>query len=456
VDDLPPLDPGNGPTIPSPAPAPSGGAAPAPAGSPEGPPAAAPAAPPELGPPTGDNRPTSSVPAGGAVQVADLPPLEPVPSAGPSPDSPVQRAVAASVPSDSTRRDATRRDGRIQRISLQKPAGQAQDPEIPASWRQASLIAAKIGDEIITMSDLRASLSEHCRRHRIPYNELPPAEKNTLGSMLLKRLIDESLLIQEAKRTIKNPKMYDQFTQEADRFWREDVIPQLQVEFQADGEPQLREKLKEHGRSFDTISQATKRSWMAENFLHAKLKDKIKVDLPDLLKYYEAHKHDKEFDRPAENAWREIVVEVGRYPTREDARRKIEALHQSLRQGADFAALAKAQSEGPSRSREQGGLMQTSPGSYGVPAVNEALQSLAMGQVSGVLEGPSSFHIVRVEGRRGAGPAPFEELQDQIRTALQEKKYQTERAAYIRKLWDETFVSTFFDDTDSDPRRFTN
>jgi peptidyl-prolyl cis-trans isomerase SurA len=355
-----------------------------------------------------------------------------------------------------TRRAATRRDGRIQRVSLQKPAGEAQDPEIPASWRQASLIAAKIGDEIITMSDLRAALSEHCRRLRIPYNELPSEEKNTLGSMLLKRMIDESLLIQEAKRTIKSPKMYDQFTQEADRFWHEDVIPQLQVQFQADGEPQLREKLRENGRSFDTISQATRRSWMAENFLHAKLKDKIKVDLPDLLKYYEAHKHDKEFERSAEIAWREIVVETGRYPTREDARRKIEALHQSLRQGADFAALARAQSEGPSRSREQGGLMQTSPGSYGVPAVNEALQSLSTGQVSGVLEGPSSFHIVRVEGRRAAGPAPFEELQDQIRTTLQDKRYQTERAAYIRKLWDETFVSTFFDDTDSDPRRFTN
>jgi peptidyl-prolyl cis-trans isomerase SurA len=100
--------------------------------------------------------------------------------------------------------------------------------------------------------------------------------------------------------------------------------------------------------------------------------------------------------------------------------------------------------------------MQTSPGSYGVPAVNEALQALAMGQVSGVLEGPSSFHVVRVEGRRAAGPAPFEELQDQIRTTLQDTKYQTERAAYIRKLWDETFVSTFFDETDSDPRRLTH
>ena len=100
--------------------------------------------------------------------------------------------------------------------------------------------------------------------------------------------------------------------------------------------------------------------------------------------------------------------------------------------------------------------MQTSPGSYGVASVNEALESLPIGQISGILEGPTSFHIVRVDERRAAGPAPFFELQDQIRSTLLEKKYQSERTAYIGKLWDQTLVSTIFDDTESDPRRFTN
>ena len=220
----------------------------------------------------------------------------------------------------------------------------------------------------------------------------------------MKELINQSLLLQEAKHTIKSPKMYDQFTGEADRFWREDQLPQLEVEFAAENEAQLREKLKEHGRSIDTISLMTRRGWMADAFLHAKLKDKIKAELPELLKYYNEHMHDQEYDRPALINWREIVVETGPQATREQARRKIEAIHQALRRGADFAALARAQSEGPSRSREQGGLMQTSPGSYGVPSVNEALGSLPIGQVSPILEGPSSFHIVRVESRARPDP----------------------------------------------------
>jgi peptidyl-prolyl cis-trans isomerase SurA len=446
VNDVPPPGPATSPADAPPALAPSGDAA-APA---SGPPTSSP---PELGPPSTDNRPGGSGSASGAVQVVDLPPLEPVPPAGQAAGPVAQQTAASASAPRPIRRATARRDGQILRTSAQEPAREADGPEIRSSWKQASMTAATVGDEIITMQDLRAAIGEHCQRTHTPFASLSREDRNVVGPMILRRMIDQSLLIQEAKRTIKN-KMYDKFTEEADKFWREEQIPQLEVEFQADNEQQLREKIKDHGRSFETIQQITRQTWMAESFLHAKLKDRIKVDLPELRTYYNAHFHDREFDRPAEIAWREIVVEVGRYPSREEARRKVEALHRSLRDGADFAALAKAQSEGPSRSREQGGLMQTSPGSYGVATVNETLQALPIGQVSGILEGPSSFHIVCVEGRRAAGPAPFEELQDHIRSTLLEKKYQTERAAYIEKLWKETTVSTIFDGTESDPRLF--
>jgi peptidyl-prolyl cis-trans isomerase SurA len=368
----------------------------------------------------------------------------------------VQRTAAEDASPKIVRRGTGRRDGRILRASIQKTSGDGQELAIPATWHQASLTAAQVGDEIITVRELIAAVSEQCKRRQTSLKSLSKEDQNTLAGIVLKRMIEQSLLTQEAKHTIKNPKMYDQFAQEADRYWREDQVPQLEIEYHADNDLQLRDRLKEHGRSFDTVAQMARQNWMAENFLHAKIKDRIKVDLPELRKYYEAHKLDKPFDRPAQIVWREIVVEAGRYPRREDARRKIEALHQSLGRGADFAGLARTQSDGPTRSREQGGRMQTSPGTYGVPSVNQALQSLPIGQISGILEGPTSFHIVRVEQRRAAGPAPFSELQDQIRSTLLEQKYQAERSAYLQKLWDQTPVSTIFDETQSDPRRFTN
>ena len=53
--------------------------------------------------------------------------------------------------------------------------------------------------------------------------------------------------------------------------------------------------------------------------------------------------------------------------------------------------------------------MKTTPGSYAVKSINDALDALPIGQISGVLEGPDSFHVLRVENRRPAGPASFEE-----------------------------------------------
>lgn len=462
TDDLPPLGPATGPSEP-PAPAsadhadppsPPGPTEPSPPGPTEPSSPAAPVSPPELGPPSADNRPVGSGPVENAVEVAGVPPLEPVPSTDAAPDARVVRTAALESGARDIRRATARRDGRILRASIQKPAGDSDEQPIPSNWRQASLTAAQVGDEVITIRELLTAVREHCKRRRTPFDELSRDDKNKLAAMILKHMIDQSLLLQEAKHTIKNPKMYDQFTQEADRFWHEDQVPALEIEYHADNEQQLRERLKEYGRSFDAVAQATRQNWMSEAFLHAKIRDRVKVDYPDMRKYYEAHKHDKQNDRPAQIIWREIVVEAAHYPRREDGRRKIEGLYESLRRGADFAKLAKAHSEGPSRSREQGGLMQASPGTYGVPAVNQALLSLPAGQISGILEGPDSFHIVRVDQRREAGPAPFSELQDRIRSTLLDQKYQSERSAFIQKLWDQTPISTIFDGSASDPRQF--
>ena len=119
------------------------------------------------------------------------------------------------------------------------------------------------------------------------------------------------------------------------------------------------------------------------------------------------------------------------------------ACSKALHQGEDFAKLARAQSDGLTSSRNQGGLMETSPGGYAVAAVNRAIESLPIGQVSGVIEGPQSFHIVKVENRRAAGPASFEEVQDKIKPIVQNQKFQAESAAYINKLRRDTLITIY-------------
>lgn len=253
------------------------------------------------------------------------------------------------------------------------------------------------------------------------------------------------MLVQEAKHVLQNnkdTKVLDRIYEQADEIFRDSEVEPLLRKYHVTAE-QLNEQFLKEGRSLEAKRQVFRQLFLSENYLHEKLRDRTKVELPDLLKYYNEHVKTHDFDRPAQITWRELVVEVAKHKSAEAARKKAMSFLERLARGEDFATLARNESDGPSRSRNQGGLMQTSPEGYGVAAVNAALKSLPIGQVSGVIAGPESFHVVRVEGRRPAGPASFEEVQDKIRPLLADVKYRTERSAYLAKLRHRTLVTQY-------------
>lgn len=86
-----------------------------------------------------------------------------------------------------------------------------------------------------------------------------------------------------------------------------------------------------------------------------------------------------------------------------EARRKAEALHAELAQGADFAQLAVANSQGQN-ALEGGGLGWRPAGELPDLFVN-AVRDLQPGQVSEVLRSPNGFHILRLNDRRGGDAA---------------------------------------------------
>jgi peptidyl-prolyl cis-trans isomerase SurA len=328
------------------------------------------------------------------------------------------------------------------------PGGEA--PAAPAAapprGKTASETVARIGDDIITFNELRTAVEDRLRD--MPAGQQPTREElNRAGAMMLDRLIDRTVIIQQARRELKNPKAWDLFQQQADETWKKDNLPILLKQTGAADEHELKSKLAERGMSLDDMRAAFRLDTIAREYLRMKLMPKLKVDLLDLREYYTTHQ--AEFDRPAQVSWREVQVTYDKHPDHAEARRKAEAMFDRLRRGGDFAAMARAESEGATAA--QGGLWETSPGSYAVAAVNQALDTLPLNQVSPIIEGDAGLHIVRVEARRRAGPAPFQEVQFAIRDRLSGQKFQKEMAAYLEKLRARTPIRTVFDGTESDP-----
>ena len=159
---------------------------------------------------------------------------------------------------------------------------------------------------------------------------------------------------------------------------------------------------------------------LVNNMLSMEYLDKIvaaKVEVTDeaLKKYYEDNR--QEFKQPERVRARHILVKVERTASdseRTAARGRAEKLLEQAKAGGDFAALAAEHSEDAGSKRKGGEVGPFARGSM-APEFEEAAFSLKPGDVSGIVETDSGFHIIRVEERKEASFQPYDEVKDRIR-----------------------------------------
>ncbi|MEZ2737759.1 peptidylprolyl isomerase, partial [Aneurinibacillus aneurinilyticus] len=103
--------------------------------------------------------------------------------------------------------------------------------------------------------------------------------------------------------------------------------------------------------------------------------------------------------------------------SKEEARKTTESLVKQLRSGADFAKLAKANTD-DTGSAETGGLYQyneAQPLGQTVEAYRDAAMTLPLNEISEPIETEYGYHIMRVEKR---SEQTYDEVKKQIERAL--------------------------------------
>ena len=93
-----------------------------------------------------------------------------------------------------------------------------------------------------------------------------------------------------------------------------------------------------------------------------------------------------------------------------------QAVLEELKQGKDFAEVAKARSVGPSA--PNGGTLGTFGRGRMVPSFDEAVFALQKGETSGPVLTEFGYHIIRVTDRTEASTKPLDEVRDEVRNAL--------------------------------------
>lgn len=164
----------------------------------------------------------------------------------------------------------------------------------------------------------------------------------------------------------------------------------------------------------------------------ARIQSQIKIDEPALRSIYETSKEQYKVGDSVRAS--HILIKVDPAKPEEDAPAKVRAeqLATSLRSGASFDALAKANSADPSSAAKGGDLGFFQRGQM-VPEFESAAFSQPIGEIGVPVKTNYGYHIIKVTEKRPATVQPFEEVRAQLEmTAIDQRAKEQAREAITR------------------------
>lgn len=174
--------------------------------------------------------------------------------------------------------------------------------------------------------------------------------------------------------------------------------------------------------------------------------DYVDINVADLAKnetvteqdaqaYYQEHQG--QYQTPAKRLAAHILINNGNDP--QAAQAKADKLHKELVQGADFATLAKANSD-DKFSAENGGKLDWFEKGVMDPAFDNALFAIAAkGDISPVIKTDFGYHIIKLLNIQPAVKAPFADVKAKIISQLKQKQALDEFYQLQQKLADVSY-----------------
>lgn len=272
-------------------------------------------------------------------------------------------------------------------------------------------VAASVNGEQITrqqLDDMVQSMKQYYKSMGLNVDD--NKDENIIkmiNSTTLDQLITQTLLIQEAKNMNIQVSKAD-VDKEIDRYKQTMTEEKFKQTLAANGwtEPKFRDMLE-------------------KDMIISELQKKVLADVKaptdaQVQEYYDKNK--KEFVVPASYEVRHILLategkEGDKAKVDLEAKTKALAILEQLKQGADFAGLAKQKSEDPG-SASQGGLYTFSPGDA-VPEFEAAAKALKPGEITkDPVKSQFGYHVIKLEKVTPEKQKSFAEVKQDLTAKL--------------------------------------
>ncbi len=179
------------------------------------------------------------------------------------------------------------------------------------------------------------------------------------------------------------------------------------------GQEQFDKLIEERGIDLDNLKQDFHFQLTAEKLMEEVTKE-VEINNKEIREYYENNPDEfKEF--PDEVKARHILVDD------EDEAKK---LLEQLKNGADFAELAKQHSKDPGSKDEGGDLGYFNRGAM-VAEFDEAVFNMEVGEISDIVKTRYGYHIIKLEEKTIGPVIKFAEIEEELKEQLLlNKKYE--------------------------------
>lgn len=307
------------------------------------------------------------------------------------------------------------------------------EPNAPAE-SDADKVAVTVNGVDIIESEIEKRIRPQLDMIAKQAKQLPP----TFAEQYKKQLRQQAL--EQALEQLIREKLLDESVKEANIVVSEgEVISALEKMVSAQKPlslEDLKKQIESSGQSFDEIKQRVRKGLAYQKVFEAQCAGKINVTEDDARKYYD--ENPKRFETPEQIRASHILIkprlDLNTDPNeaKAKAKAKTQDLLKQIKDGADFAELAKANSDCPSAAN--GGDLGFFPRGKTTAPFDKAAFELEVEQISDVVETEYGFHIIKLTDHKDAGVVSFEQAKDDIIKQIIQQKQAELVEDYIKSL----------------------
>ena len=276
---------------------------------------------------------------------------------------------------------------------------------------------------VVVISRIQYDKELDVQRERISRHgkQISDDQMAKLKKDILEGLIEREVLYQESQKAgikIADQKVNDQLAGIKKRFPNEE---------------EFKKALASMDLTEEEVRAQIQRGLAIRELIDQKVASKIAITDEETNAYYTGNP--QLFKQPEKVKASHILIKVE--PTADDtkkaeASKKIEEIQQKLKEGGDFAELAKEYSEGPS-SAKGGDLGYFQRGQMVKPFEDTAF-SMKANEVSGRVETRFGYHLIKVYDKKPEQTLAYADVKDKIAQRLKQEKVEKDATQYVENL----------------------